>query len=63
MDMQVFTNQEFSGSLRVVVDEKGKPWFVAKDLAEMLGYSETAAMTRKLDDDEDEKNQIHRFAW
>jgi len=52
MDMQVFTHEQFSGSLRAIIDEKGEPWFVAKDLAEILEYSETNAMTRKLDDDE-----------
>lgn len=30
----------------------GEPWFVAADLAAVLDYSETAAMTRHLDDDE-----------
>ena len=30
----------------------GDPWFVAKDVADILGYSETAQMTVRLDDDE-----------
>ena len=30
----------------------GEPWFVAKDVAEILGYSETERMTRRLDEDE-----------
>lgn len=34
----------------VIVDNE--PWFVAKDVAEILGYSETAMMTRRLDKDE-----------
>lgn len=34
----------------VIVDNE--PWFVAKDVAEILGYSETAMMTRRLDEDE-----------
>lgn len=29
-----------------------EPWFVAKDIAEILGYSETSKMNRRLDDDE-----------
>lgn len=35
----------------------GEPWFVAKDVAEILGYSETERMTRRLDDDEVAKTQ------
>lgn len=30
----------------------GEPWFVAKDISGILGYSETAKMIRRLDDDE-----------
>ncbi len=35
-----------------VVELDGQPWFVASDVAEALEYSEAAAMTRHLDDDE-----------
>lgn len=28
--------------IRVLTDEKGEPWFVAKDVAALLGYSDTA---------------------
>lgn len=38
--------------VRVLVDEQGEPWFVAADVARVLGYSEAAAMTRTLDEDE-----------
>lgn len=34
----------------VVINEQ--PWFVAADVAAILGYSATAAMTRSMDDDE-----------
>ena len=34
----------------VIVDNE--PWFVAKDVAEILGYSTTNRMTERLDDDE-----------
>ena len=30
----------------------GEPWFIAKDVAQVLGYTDTEAMTRRLDDDE-----------
>ena len=33
----VFENPEF-GTVRTVTDEKGEPWFCAKDLCDVLGY-------------------------
>lgn len=45
-----FTNADI-GTVRTLVIED-EPWFVAKDVAEILGYCETAMMTRRLDDDE-----------
>jgi prophage antirepressor-like protein len=42
-----FTNSSF-GSIRAF-EKDGEIWFVAKDLAEALGYSETYAMTRRID--------------
>lgn len=40
-----------SAVVRTVTVE-GEPWFVAKDIADVLEFSETSAMTRYLDDDE-----------
>lgn len=34
------------------LDLNGEPWFVATDIAKILGYSEAEKMTRMLDDDE-----------
>lgn len=48
-EIKVFHFQE--NEVRIV-DVDGEPWFIAKDVAEILGYSETAMMTRRLDDDE-----------
>ncbi|MED0989365.1 BRO family protein [Bacillus nitratireducens] len=48
-NVQVFENG--LGELRVV-EERGTTWFVAKDVADILNFSETSAMTRSLDDDE-----------
>ncbi|MEM9424772.1 MAG: Bro-N domain-containing protein, partial [Spirochaetota bacterium] len=36
------------------LEKDGEPWFVAKDVAEILGYSSTKDMTRLLDGDEKE---------
>ena len=47
---QVFNNPEF-GALRVVKDESGEPWFVAKDVCDALSI-DTSHVTRSLDDDE-----------
>jgi anti-repressor protein len=49
-EMTIFSDAEF-GSIRVI-EREGEPWFVAKDIAEMLGYADTEKMTRRLDDDE-----------
>jgi|GEM_PF-555568 len=43
----------FEGSsVRVILDERGKPWFVAGDVATILGYHLTTNATRILDEDE-----------
>lgn len=35
-----------------IVDRNGEPWFVASDVAAILGYATAKDMTRNLDDDE-----------
>lgn len=35
-----------------IVDHRGDHWFLAEDVAEILGYSSASNMTRRLDDDE-----------
>lgn len=55
-EMQVFN---FNGAdVRIRQDENGEPWFVAKDVSDVLDYSDTSAMTRRLDDDEKTTLQI-----
>lgn len=39
MELKVFQNPEF-GEIRTV-EVEGEPWFVGKDIAEALGYSNT----------------------
>ena len=39
-------------AVHVVVDDKGDAWFVAKDVADVLGYSRTNKMTARLDEDQ-----------
>ncbi len=52
MNTEIQMFQFNNHTLRMLVDENGEPWFVAKDVADILGYKDTEAMTRKLDDDE-----------
>jgi anti-repressor protein len=43
----------FDGAdVRIVTDEQGDPWFVAADVARILGYREAHDLTRGLDADE-----------
>ncbi|MBI6920259.1 MULTISPECIES: BRO-N domain-containing protein [Pseudomonas] len=51
--------RSFNGhSIQVILDENGEPWFIAMEVAEVLGYSDAHKMTSKLDDDEKSNRQI-----
>lgn len=50
MEIQTFENADF-GAIRVSTVE-GEPWFVAKDVCDALGLSNTTEALRNLDDDE-----------
>lgn len=50
-EMMIFNNPEF-GSVRTVCIN-GEPWLVGKDVAEILGYKETAKAIRTHVDDDD----------
>lgn len=39
-------------AVRVITDEHGDPWFVAADVARILGYRMASDMTRRLDDED-----------
>lgn len=49
--LEVFHFGELDMPVRVDMRD-GEPWFIATDVAFLLGYSEASAMTRTLDDDE-----------
>lgn len=49
--VQIFSNAEF-GSVRTILID-GEPWFVGKDVAENLGYSDTAKAIKMHVDEED----------
>ena len=48
--IEIFENEEFGKVRTVQIDTE--TWFVGKDVADALGYSETNAMTKRLDVDE-----------
>lgn len=50
---------DFDGyAVRTIIDEYSEVWFVAKDVADILGYAETSNMTERLDDDEKRKQTL-----
>lgn len=52
-DLTVVKDFDFDGSaIRTLSDGVGEVWFVAKDVADILGYAKTNNMTERLDDDE-----------
>ena len=52
-DLQVFKNEEF-GQIRTVEIE-GEPYFVGKDIAQALGYKDTADVLKTRVDEEDKR--------
>ncbi|MCY1698617.1 BRO family protein [Lelliottia sp. SL45] len=52
-ELTVVKDFDFDGhAIRTMSDGIGEVWFVAKDVAEILGYGQATDMTRRLDDDE-----------
>lgn len=51
-EIKIFESPEF-GRIRTMNDEKGEPWFIGKDVATLLGYSNTRDALRKHVDEED----------
>lgn len=57
MDLQIFENETF-GNVRVL-EKNGEPWFVAKDIAEILQYKEPhKAIVRHVDEEDRMKRPI-----
>ena len=48
-------------TLSIILDEQGEPWFIAKEVAEILQYSEAHKMCKALDSDEKQNRQIGGF--
>ncbi len=61
MNTALQTFQFQSHQLTVITDEQGASWFIAKEVAEILEYSDAFEMTKKLDEDEVQNLQIAGF--
>lgn len=55
-DLVSFT---FDDSLVRVIQRPDGPWWIAADVAAILGYDHTPSMVRKLDDDEADVQNVH----
>ena len=56
MNIELFKNNEF-GAVRVLADKNNEPWFVAKDVAKILGYTNPQKAIRDHVDDEDKRGE------
>ena len=56
-EIEIFNNPLF-GSVRAFADENGEPWFVAADVARVLGYDHTPHATRLLDEEERDVHKV-----
>ena len=54
--VQEFLNENF-GQVRIIENNKVL-WFIADDVAKVLGYVEATDMTRNLDEDETDKQSL-----
>ena len=56
MDTNQITQFDFRGAtVRVLTDKQGEPWFVGKDVAKVLGYSDANKAVAMHVDNEDKK--------
>ena len=53
-ELQIFSNEQF-GSVRVI-EQNGDPWFVGKDVADILGYTNQNEAIQDHVDEEDKLN-------
>ena len=57
-ELQIFNNSEFGEIRTVTIDNE--PWFVAKDVCEILNHSNTSVAMQMLEDDERTKLSLGR---
>lgn len=51
MNTEIQTFNFNNASLRTLTDENGDPWFIAKDVCDILGHSNVSMALDRLDDD------------
>ena len=56
-DIQIFNFQ--SNEVRVVKDDNGEPWFVAKDVCDVLGLTNSRVAVSPLDEDEKGVSKVY----
>lgn len=59
-DIQIFNNPEF-GKMRTIT-RNGEPWFVGKDVAEILGYSNASKAVMAHVDEEDKQFEMIKIS-
>lgn len=58
-DLRIFENKEF-GNIRMVVDKDNEPWFIGKDIADVLKYQNGSRdINRHVDELDRRKEMIH----
>lgn len=60
MNTELQTFNFNTATLRVLTDENGEPWFVAKDVCDILGISNPSDALKRLDDDERSRFNLGR---
>lgn len=60
MNTEIQTFNFNTAPLRTLTDESGEPWFVAKDVCDILGHSNTSMALDRLDADERSKFNLGR---
>lgn len=60
MNTEIQTFNFHSASVRTLTDENGEPWFVAKDVCDILEISNPSDALKRLDDDERSKFNLGR---
>lgn len=58
-NLKIFNNHEF-GKIRTIVDENNEPWFVGRDVAEILEYRNGSRdINRHVDELDRKKEMVH----
>lgn len=60
-DIQIFKNEEF-GEVRVL-QFNNEPYFVAKDICDILELKNARMAIQRLDEDEVRKFNLRRYVW